>query len=55
MKNNQGFEMEKCNGCQFARKIGAGNWYFIGCTHDPYKGKWIAELKSCPLIEDEGN
>jgi len=35
--------------CEFARMVTAtGGWSFYGCTHDPYHGKWIAEINECP-------
>jgi hypothetical protein len=27
---------------------------FLGCRHEPYKGKWVAEIKECPK-EGEDN
>lgn len=40
----------RCEGCEFATKISAkmDNWSFIGCMHEPYKGKWIVEIEDCP-------
>lgn len=39
----------RCKGCEFARTINSrGNWEFIGCNHEPYKGKWVCEIKDCP-------
>lgn len=40
----------RCEGCEFAKRISAqmSNWSFIGCTHEPYKGKWIVEIEDCP-------
>lgn len=41
--------MKRCEGCEYAKEINAtGDWKFIGCTHEPYKGKWVAEIKDCP-------
>ena len=35
--------------CEFARMVtAAGGWSFYGCTHEPYHGKWIAEINECP-------
>lgn len=43
----------RCKGCQFARSINStpGGWEFVGCTHEPYQGKWVAEIKECPRDE----
>lgn len=40
----------RCESCKFATRISArmSNWSFIGCIHEPYEGKWIAEIKECP-------
>ncbi len=39
----------RCNPCKFARAIVAtGQFMFLGCTHPPYEGKWVAEIKDCP-------
>lgn len=27
---------------------------FIGCRHEPYKGRWITELRKCPKIRKKG-
>jgi len=36
--------------CKYARLVHAnGGWSFYGCTHEPYHGKWIAEIEECPL------
>lgn len=36
--------------CEFARMVTAtGGWSFYGCTHEPYHGKWIAEINECPF------
>ena len=41
--------MKRCENCQWCRKIYAtGQWSFYGCTHAPYNGKWVAEVKDCP-------
>ena len=48
---------ERCKGCPYARTIYTGpavgyengqQWTFIGCTHAPYHGKWVKEIKECP-------
>ena len=44
----------QCKGCEFAKKVGTnGGWSFMGCTFEPYKGKWIAETKR-PSSKDDG-
>ena len=40
---------ERCNGCRWSKIVYAGDqWNFVGCYHEPYKGKWVAEIKDCP-------
>lgn len=47
-------ETNKKHLCQWCRMITAtGGWSFYGCTHEPYHGKWIAEIEDCPLEESE--
>ena len=44
----------RCNPCKSARAIVAnGQFMFLGCTHSPYKGKWVAEIKDCPKTQRE--
>ena len=40
----------RCNPCKY-RKVtgGSGGWAFFGCYHKPYNGKWVAEIKECPI------
>lgn len=39
----------RCSPCKFARVVVATNQFmFLGCYHDPYKGKWVKEIKNCP-------
>jgi hypothetical protein len=39
----------RCKGCPYADVIRAQeNFMFLGCRHEPYRGKWVAEIKSCP-------
>ena len=46
----------RCNPCEFAEIIvGTGSWFFLGCCHPPYKGKWVAEIKDCPKERMEGD
>jgi hypothetical protein len=45
MEHNDG----RCKGCKYAKTMVAnGQWQFVGCTHEPHKGKWVAEIKQCP-------
>lgn len=49
---NSEFQEEKCYNCEYCSKLSAGNNFnFLGCTFGKYKGKWTAELESCPLTE----
>jgi hypothetical protein len=43
--------LERCKNCKYAREINStpGGWKFVGCTRKPYKGKWVAEIKDCPI------
>ncbi len=53
------FELDKiikqrCEGCRYRRKVYAnGGYNFNGCCHNPYKGKWVAEIKDCPMENSE--
>ena len=40
----------RCNPCGYCRVTGgSGGWAFLGCYHQPYNGKWVAEIKDCPI------
>lgn len=48
---------DRCKGCPFAKTIYTGpavgyengrQWTFTGCTHAPYRGKWVKEIEKCP-------
>ena len=42
----------RCEGCEFCKPIYAnGGWRFFGCHHQPYHGKWVAEIKDCPKMK----
>jgi len=42
--------MMKCTNCKHAKLVyGTGGWSFRACYCEPYKGKWVAEIKECPL------
>jgi hypothetical protein len=44
----------RCKGCQYVDVVRAqGNFMFLGCRHDPYKGKLVAEIKECPKKGEE--
>ena len=44
---------ERCEGCKYCKRIYAnGGWSFYACYHEPYHGKWVAEIKDCPKQED---
>lgn len=48
-----------CLKCRFCKSVHAnGQFVFLGCHHKPYKGKWIVEIKECPLgvisLQEEG-
>lgn len=53
--NNDFFEYEnqsreRCDGCRDCRIVYANSgWSFYGCYHNPYHGKWVAEIKNCPI------
>ena len=39
----------QCEFCEFAKWIDKwGDKKVLGCKHEPYQGKWIAEIKECP-------
>lgn len=41
---------ERCDGCRDCRIVYAtGGWSFRGCYHEPYHGKWVAEIRNCPI------
>jgi hypothetical protein len=44
----------RCKNCQYADVVnGMDGFMFLGCRHAPYKGKWVAEIKSCPKKGEE--
>lgn len=43
----------RCKYCEHAKEIGWGNCSFLGCYCEPYRGKWVKEIKDCPK-ESEG-
>lgn len=39
----------RCKGCKFAKAVTANDqWIFLGCYHEPYKGKITSKIKDCP-------
>ena len=41
-------QKSKCEKCEFMRRYSMRPWVMLGCTHKPYKGKWVAEINKCP-------
>lgn len=38
-----------CQFCDNSRWIADfGQFKLLGCFHEPYQGKWCAEIKECP-------
>ena len=45
---------EKCCSCKNSKVVVCNSGFkFLGCTHPPYKGKWVAEIKDCPKTQRE--
>lgn len=42
------FQELNCSKCKYGQRTSAWKINFIGCTHKPYKGKWVAEIDECP-------
>ena len=41
--------------CEYCHMISAQDgWKFRGCFHSPYKGKFISEIKECPIVSQKG-
>lgn len=39
----------RCDGCKDLKVVHCnGGFSFYGCYHNPYRGKWVAEIKDCP-------
>ena len=46
---------ERCEPCNHSKIISCnGRFRFLGCTHTPYKGKWVVEIKDCPKDAKKG-
>lgn len=44
---------ERCDGCKHCRTVHCnGGYEFYGCYHTPYRGKWVATIKDCPIATD---
>ena len=42
-------QVELCEKCEFVDKLSADiGFNFLGCRYKPYKGKWVAEIETCP-------
>ena len=45
----------RCDGCEYCKVVYAnGGWSFLGCYHQPYRCKWVANIKDCPKAEKGG-
>ena len=45
----------RCNGCEQCKIVHCnGGDSFEGCYHEPYHGKWVGEIKSCPKMDGKG-
>jgi hypothetical protein len=43
----------RCDGCGDCRTVYAtGGWSFLGCYHKPYHGKWVCEIRDCPIYHE---
>lgn len=39
----------KCSKCRFRKIFDCGDGFkILGCMHEPYHGKWVAEIDECP-------
>ena len=44
-----GIRPGRCHVCPYVEVIRAQeNFMFLGCRHEPYRGKWVAEIEECP-------
>ncbi|MFA9464070.1 MAG: hypothetical protein ACERKN_07225 [Velocimicrobium sp.] len=44
----------RCKGCKDARRVSASQGFsFLGCYHEPNKGKNVTEIKDCPKTMQE--
>jgi hypothetical protein len=49
VQNKYESEIKMCDNCPHKREVRAvPNFTFWGCYCNPYKGKWIIEIKECP-------
>ena len=54
MANDYGFLSNnkphgRCDKCEHCKVTSSGSWSFFGCYCKPYRGKWVAEIKDCPI------
>lgn len=46
--------LDQCEKCEYHKHIYAQYGFrFIGCYHEPYHGKWVAEIKECPKESED--
>lgn len=44
----------RCHPCEYARAVFAQDQsMFLDCYHEPYRGKWVAEIKDCPKAGEQ--
>ena len=44
----------RCHPCKYARAVFAQDQFMLlGCYHEPYRGKWVAEIKECPKAGEQ--
>lgn len=40
----------RCKPCKYGRVVtGVDGFMMLGCHCEPYRGKWVAEIKDCPI------
>lgn len=45
---------DRCRTCEYATAVCATEQFmFLGCYHEPYKGKWVREIKDCPKAGEQ--
>ena len=48
------YKRGRCNPCPYAEEMNSSDgWFFLGCFHKPYNGKWVAEIKDCPKERED--
>ena len=49
-----GLQKGRCLRCPHSKPVVANEqWMFLGCYHEPYHGKCVAEIKDCPKQTEE--